>query len=183
MQLLQKIENKTARIGVIGLGYVGLPLLRAFFYAGYPVLGFDIDQTKIDQLLRGENYLKHLGNDFIKSMSGSPKFQATADFHRLAEADAVIICVPTPLGKHLEPDLTYIERSTDQIAATLRAGQLVVLESSTYPRTTRDVMLPRLEAAAAKNNLKLGEDYFVAYSPEREDPGRKDHNTQTIPNW
>ena len=181
MQLLQKIENKSARIGVIGLGYVGLPLLRAFFYADYPVLGFDIDQAKIDKLLRGENYLKHLGTDFVKSMSSSPHFAATADFDRLGEADVVIICVPTPLGKHLEPDLTFIERSTDQIAATLRGGQLVVLESSTYPRTTRDVMLPRLEIAAAKQKLKLGEDYFVAYSPEREDPGRKDHNPQTIP--
>ena len=181
MHLHQKIENKTARIGVIGLGYVGLPLLRAFFHVGYPVMGFDIDSTKIAKLLKGENYLKHLGGDFVKAMSMSPAFTATADFKRLGEADVIIVCVPTPLGKHLEPDMSYIELSTDQIAATLRAGQLVVLESSTYPRTTRDVMLPRLEVAAKKQQLKLGEDYFVAYSPEREDPGRKDHNTQTIP--
>lgn len=181
MDLADKIERKTARVGVIGLGYVGLPLLRAFHAAGYPVIGFDIDPVKISALGRGENYLKHLGTAFVKEMAASDRFTATADFTRLGEADVIISCVPTPLGKHLEPDLSFVERSTDDIARTLRRGQLIVLESSTYPRTTRDVMLPKLESAAAQRGLRLGADYFVAYSPEREDPGRKDHNTQTIP--
>lgn len=177
MTLRSKIENNTASIGVIGLGYVGLPLLRAFFQAGFPVLGFDIDQSKIDSLKGGRNYLKHLGEDFVKEMSQSSRFSATADFSRLVEADVVISCVPTPLGAHLEPDLSFVERSADAIAKTLRKGQMIVLESSTYPRTTREVMLPRFEA----KGLKCGEDFYLAYSPEREDPGRKDHNTQTIP--
>ena len=181
MELAEKIEKNAARVGVIGLGYVGLPLLRAFHSAGFPVLGFDIDEKKIAALHRGENYLKHLGADFVKEMAASNRFAATADFARLGEADVVISCVPTPLGKHLEPDLSFVERSADDVARTLRRGQLVVLESSTYPRTTRDVMLPKLAAAAKERGLKLGVDFFVAYSPEREDPGRKDHNTQSIP--
>jgi UDP-N-acetyl-D-glucosamine dehydrogenase len=175
--LRTKIQNHTASVGVIGLGYVGLPLLRAFYKAGLPVIGFDVDQAKIDSLHSGRNYLQHLGDDFVREMTASDRFSATADFSRLAEADAVICCVPTPLGKHLEPDLTFVEKSADAIAKTLRKGQLVVLESSTYPCTTREVMLPRLEATG----LKCGEDFYLAYSPEREDPGRKGHNTQTIP--
>ena len=175
--LPRKIETLTARIGVIGLGYVGLPLLRAFHQSGFPVLGFDIDQSKIDALHAGRNYLRHLGDDFVQQMAASDRFEATADFSRLGEADVVISCVPTPLGKHLEPDLSFVERSADDIAKTLRPGQLIVLESSTYPRTTREIMLPRFEA----RGLKCGVDFFLAYSPEREDPGRKDHNTQTIP--
>jgi len=175
--LKEKIENGSAIVGVIGLGYVGLPLMRAFNLAGFRVLGFDVDQKKIDSLFRGENYLKHLGTDFVKEMVSSKRFDATADFSRLGEADAVISCVPTPLGPHLEPDLSYVERTADDIAATLREGQLVCLESTTYPRTTREVMLPRFEA----RGLRCGIDYYLAYSPEREDPGRKDLNTQTIP--
>ena len=180
-ELLAKIEARTARVCVIGLGYVGLPLLRAFHEAGFNVLGFDVDPVKIQALHRGENYLKHLGADFVRDMVRSGRFDATTDVSRLGEADAVISCVPTPLGKHLEPDLGFVEKSSDDIARTLRRGQLVVLESSTYPRTTRDVMLPKLEARAGERGLKAGVDFFVAYSPEREDPGRKDHNTQTIP--
>lgn len=172
-----KIASGTARVGVIGLGYVGLPLLRAFYQAGFSVMGFDVDQAKIDALGRGENYLKHLGHGFVKEMAGSQRFTATADFSRLGEADVVISCVPTPLGKHLEPDLSFVEKSADAIAATLRKGQLVVLESSTYPRTTREIMLPRFE----RRGFKCGVDFFLAYSPEREDPGRKDHNTRSIP--
>ncbi|MDB5357473.1 MAG: nucleotide sugar dehydrogenase [Phycisphaerales bacterium] len=177
MSLRSKIENNSAVVGVIGLGYVGLPLLRAFFQAGFPVIGFDIDQKKIDSVTRGHNYLKHLGEGFIREMSASPRFSATADFSRLGEADVVISCVPTPLGTHLEPDLSFVEKSADDIAKTLHKEQLIVLESSTYPRTTREVMLPRFEA----RGLKCGTDFYLAYSPEREDPGRKDHNTQTIP--
>ena len=177
MDLRQKIDENSAVVGVIGLGYVGLPLLRAFFQAGFPVIGFDIDEKKITALKAGKNYLKHLGEGFVEELAGSSRFNATADFGRLGEADVVISCVPTPLGKHLEPDLSFVEQSADDIAKTLRPGQLIVLESSTYPRTTREVMLPRFEA----RGMQCGKDFYLAYSPEREDPGRKDHNTQTIP--
>jgi UDP-N-acetyl-D-glucosamine dehydrogenase len=175
--LLKRIEDGTAVICVIGLGYVGLPLLRAFHQAGFKTLGFDVDRQKIDALKRGENYLKHLGEDFVRELPKGGRFDATDDVQRLGEADVVISCVPTPLGKHLEPDLSFVEKSADDVARTLHRGQLVVLESSTYPRTTREVMLPRFEA----KGLKLGQDFFLAYSPEREDPGRRDHQTQTIP--
>jgi UDP-N-acetyl-D-glucosamine dehydrogenase len=177
MSLLDKIENKSAVVGVIGLGYVGLPLLHAFHRAGFPVIGFDIDKNKITALHRGENYLKHLGGSMVSDMKKAGRFDATDDFSRLGEADAVISAVPTPLGKHLEPDLSYVEQTAIDIAKTLRKGQLVVLESTTYPRTTREIMLPRFEA----KGLKCGSDFYLAFSPEREDPGRKDHNTQTIP--
>jgi UDP-N-acetyl-D-glucosamine dehydrogenase len=177
MSLQKKIENGSAVVGVIGLGYVGLPLLRAFHAAGHPVVGFDVDQRKIDLLKKGENYLKHLGADFVASMTASPKFDATTDVMRMGECDVLISCVPTPLGPHLEPDLAFVEQTAVDIAKTLRPGQLIVLESSTYPGTTREVMLPKFEA----KGLKCGKDIYVAYSPEREDPGRKDHNTQTIP--
>jgi UDP-N-acetyl-D-glucosamine dehydrogenase len=175
--LADKIESASAVVGVIGLGYVGLPLMRAFNAAGFRVVGFDVDRLKVDALHRGENYLKHLGEDYVKAMVASGKFDATTDFARLGECDAVISCVPTPLGVHLEPDLSYVERTAIDVAKTLRKGQLVVLESSTYPRTTREVMMPKFEA----RGLRCGVDYYLAYSPEREDPGRKDHNTQTIP--
>jgi UDP-N-acetyl-D-glucosamine dehydrogenase len=172
-----KIQDRTAVVGVIGLGYVGLPLLRAFFQAGFPVLGFDIDPSKIEMLLRGESYLKHLGEDFVQAMAKSPKFAATTDPKALARADAIILCVPTPLGKHGEPDMSYIEKSTRLVRDVLRKGQLVSLESTTYPGTTRGDCMPIL----AETGLVAGQDYFLAFSPEREDPGRKDHDTQTIP--
>lgn len=179
-QLRNKIESATATVGVVGLGYVGLPLLAAFHAAGFPVLGFDKDQRKIDALARGENYLKHLGKTLVSDMQqgeGASRFAATSDFGRLGECDAVLSCVPTPLGHHLEPDLSYVDGSAADIAATLRPGQLVVLESSTYPRTTREVMLPKFEA----KGMTLGQDVFVAYSPERENPGSSDFSTATIP--
>ena len=177
MSLQKKIQQNEALVGVIGLGYVGLPLLRAVWHAGMRVIGFDIDPRKISMLKKGESYLKHFGEDFVGDMAKSDRFDVTHDFARLREADAVIVCVPTPLGTHLEPDLSYIEKTSDAIAATLRKGQLIVLESTTYPRTTREIMLPRFEA----RGLKCGTDFFLAYSPEREDPGRKDFTTQTIP--
>ncbi|MGH7178441.1 MAG: nucleotide sugar dehydrogenase [Tepidisphaeraceae bacterium] len=177
MDLQEKIEKGTAVVGVIGLGYVGLPLLAAFHRAGLAVVGFDVDAVKIEALGRGENYLQHLGKTLVHDMKSAGRFEATADFARLGGCDAVISCVPTPLGSHLEPDLSYVERTADDIAKTLRLGQLVVLESTTYPRTTRDIVLPRLES----RGLKCGRDFFLAYSPEREDPGRKDFNTQSIP--
>ncbi|MEO0514334.1 MAG: nucleotide sugar dehydrogenase [Planctomycetota bacterium] len=173
MSLHSKIQDRSAVVGVMALGYVGLPLIRTFFDAGFRVVGFDVDPRKIEQLQRGENYLKHLGEDFVKDMAESDRFDATTDMSRLGEADAVLVCVPTPLGQHQEPDLSYVEQTARDIAKTLRADQLVVLESTTYPGTTRKLMAPPLDAA--------GVPYHLAYSPEREDPGRKDHNTQTIP--
>lgn len=177
MTFEKKIEDGSALIGVVALGYVGLPLLRSFYDAGFRVMGFDVDPEKVRMLNAGENYLKHLGEAFVSEMSSSDRFEVTDDFSRLGEPDAIMICVPTPLGTHLEPDLSFVEHSADDVAKTLRAGQLVVLESTTYPGTTREVMLPRLEAGG----LQCGKDFYLAYSPEREDPGRKDHNTQTIP--
>lgn len=177
MTLQQKIANSSAVVGVIGLGYVGLPLLGAFHRAGFPTLGFDVDPAKIAALKKGESYLKHLGDDMTRGLLAGAKFDATADFSRMGEADVLISCVPTPLGRHLEPDLTYVERTADDIARTLRPGQLIVLESTTYPRTTREIMLPRFES----RGMSCGKDFYLAYSPEREDPGRKDFQTQTIP--
>jgi len=177
MQLLDKIARKEAVVGVIGLGYVGLPLLATFHQAGFRVIGFDVDPAKIAALFRGENYLKHLGDDLAKNLLTTGRFDATTDMNRLGEPDAVICCVPTPLGAHREPDLSYVERSAEMIGKTLRAGQLVILESSTYPRTTRDVMLPRLQT----KEMRCGQEFYLAYSPEREDPGRKDFTTSTIP--
>jgi UDP-N-acetyl-D-glucosamine dehydrogenase len=177
MSLQAKLDNHTATVGVIGLGYVGLPLMRAFWSAGMPVIGFDVDPEKIRMLKAGQTYLKHFGESFVTTMAKSDRFDATDDFARLGEADAIIVCVPTPLGKHLEPDLSYIEKTADAIAVTLRKQQLIVLESTTYPRTTREIMLPRFQA----KGLVCGKDFYLAYSPEREDPGRKDHTTQSIP--
>lgn len=179
MNLKQKIDTRTARVGVLGLGYIGLPLMRAFWDAGFPVLGFDVDQNKINQLKDGLNYLKHLGEDLVSTMAKGPadRYLVTADPADLAKADALIVCVPTPLGQHLDPDLSFIETTTQMIAEHLRPGQLISLESTTYPGTTRSVMLPILESTG----LKLNDDFYLAYSPEREDPGRKTHNTQSIP--
>jgi UDP-N-acetyl-D-glucosamine dehydrogenase len=177
MTIEARIADRSAIIGVIGLGYVGLPLLATFHAAGFRVIGFDVDPAKPAALLRGEVYLKHLGNELAQSMVRAGRFDATTDTGRYAECDALISCVPTPLGPHLEPDLTYIERCADDISRTLRRGQLIVLESSTYPGTTRQIMLPRLE----RIGLHCGQDFFLAYSPEREDPGRKEYTTQTIP--
>ena len=168
MSIEKRIADRTAVVGVIGLGYVGLPLAHTFHAAGFPVVGFDTDPRKIEMLDAGESYLEHLSGDLSRDLGASDRFQATTDTTRLAELDAILICVPTPLGRHLEPDLSYVEGTTDNIARHLRAGQLVVLESTTYPGTTREVMLPRLEAGG----LKCGTDFYLAFSPEREDPGR-----------
>lgn len=175
--LRERLSMKTATVGIVGLGYVGLPLARAMHEAGYGVIGYDVDAEKVEQLLRGENYLKHLGDDLAKSLAASEQFRATSDALALAEADAIILCVPTPLGPHREPDLSFIVSSTQMVAGVLRKGQLVVLESTTYPGTTRQEMLPILEATG----LRCGSDFFLAYSPEREDPGSKSHSTQSIP--
>ncbi len=173
----KSIADRSAVVGVLGLGYVGLPLAAAFVDAGFRVLGFDNDPRKIEALGRGESYLQHLGPDLAERLRASGRFEATGEADRLGEADAVLICVPTPLGPHNEPDLSYVEGSCRLLAPRLRAGQLVVLESTTYPGTTRDLCGPILE----ERGLRAGRDFFLAYSPEREDPGRKDYGTSTIP--
>ncbi len=176
-ELMQKIKAKTAVIGIVGLGYVGLPLVKAIRDGGFPVLGFDVDQRKIDALQSGTRYILHLGDDFFTNLKADKNFTPTANASDLAKADLVILCVPTPLGRHHEPDLTYVLESTKTVAQTLRKGQLVVLESTTYPGTTRDEMQPILDA----RGLKCGEEYFLAYSPEREDPGSMGRTAQHIP--
>lgn len=182
-ELSARLETNTALVGVIGLGYVGLPLAASLHDGGLPVLGLDVDPSKIDSLSRGENYLKHLGDDMTRSLASSDRFEATSEFSRLADADVIIVCLPTPLGKHHEPDLSYVVIAGEQIGRTLRAGQLIALESTTYPGTTRGEFLEAIEREAAKRGVRLecGKDYFVAYSPEREDPGRQSHTTSTIP--
>ncbi|HVZ93041.1 MAG TPA: nucleotide sugar dehydrogenase, partial [Phycisphaerales bacterium] len=185
---LKKIADRTAVVGVVGLGYVGLPLAGVFRRAGFPVIGFDIDEEKVVMLRAGKSYIRHLGDDFIAGLNsgaGGGKagagFEPTADFSRLNEADAVLICVPTPLDEKLEPDLSYVNKTAEDIGQSLRAGQLVVLESTTYPGTTREDVLPRLLAKSKNPDLRCGTDFFLAFSPEREDPGRKDTTTRQIP--
>lgn len=177
--LLQKIENKTARIGIIGLGYVGLPLALEFAYKGFSTLGFDIDERKIPILMRGESYIKHISVSRIQSAINSKKFEATSDFSMLSLCDCIIICVPTPLDNHREPDLSFIENSGEIVAKYLRAGQLVSLESSTYPGTTEEILLPRF--TQKNKEWEVGKDFFLAFSPEREDPNNPNYSTSTIP--
>jgi UDP-N-acetyl-D-glucosamine dehydrogenase len=171
------LADKTARVGVIGLGYVGLPLVRAFIKAGFRTLGFDVDQSKVQRLLRGQSYIQHLSSEWIGDCVARGVFEPTADLRRLCEADALLICVPTPLSQSRDPDLGFVEATVRQIADVLRPGQLVILESTTYPGTTRDVVLPILAATG----LKVGADFFLAYSPEREDPGNPHHSAEKIP--
>jgi UDP-N-acetyl-D-glucosamine dehydrogenase len=176
-QLAQKIQDKSALVGIIGLGYVGLPLMSAFVRAGFRTIGFDVDQNKVDMLRAGKSYIKHIDSAAVTKLINEGQFDPTADLSRMAEADCLLICVPTPLNDSRDPDLSYVESTTRAIAATLRPGQLVVLESTTYPTTTRDVMLPILN----EKGLKAGEDFYVAYSPEREDPGNPDYSAAGIP--
>jgi UDP-N-acetyl-D-glucosamine dehydrogenase len=175
--LEQKIKNHQAKIGVMGLGYVGLPLVKAFLKKGFPVTGFDIDPRKVRMLNQGKRYLKHIAIDELKTAFKTKKFSATADFRLLAKMDAVIICVPTPLDSHRNPDLSFVLKTTETIAKTLRKGQLVVLESTTYPGTTDDEMRPILE----RGGLRAGRDFFLAFSPERENPGDPVFSTERIP--
>jgi len=173
----QAILNKQAKIGVIGLGYVGLPLIHAFVKSGFTTIGFDVDQRKVDSLLAGKSYIKHLDSKLIQDWRAKKQFEPTSDMRRLAEADALLICVPTPLSESRDPDLAYVEGTARQIRDALRPGQLVVLESTTYPTTTRDVVLPILE----ETGLKAGKDFYLAFSPEREDPGNPDYSAAGIP--
>jgi UDP-N-acetyl-D-glucosamine dehydrogenase len=175
--LASKIKDHSAHIGVIGLGYVGLPLVLRFTEEGFRVLGFDIDPGKVDKLNKGESYIKHIPGEKIRQLRDSSLFEATRDYSRLSDADAIIVCVPTPLDKNHGPDMSYIEVTSDEIAKTLRKGQLVSLESTTYPGTTREILLPKFE----RRGLKVGRDYFLIFSPEREDPGNPKYNTKNIP--
>lgn len=171
------IAQKTAKVGVIGLGYVGLPLVRTFVAAGFQTIGYDVDSEKVNSLRAGRSYIEHIPSEWIGQCMAEGKFVPTADMDRLAEADVLLICVPTPLNASRDPDLIYVESTAREIATRLRPGQLVVLESTTYPGTTRDVVLPIL----LKAGLTLGKDFFLAYSPEREDPGNPKFTAGNIP--
>lgn len=175
--LLDKIKDKQAVVGVIGLGYVGLPLIIRFGQAGFPLIGFDIDTRKINALLHGDSYIKHIPMDQVSKFLQQKQLEVTISFERLSEADCILICVPTPLTEKLEPDLRFIINTTETIANHLRPGQLIVLESTTYPGTTEELMLARLQ----QTGLQVGRDYYLAFSPEREDPGNKAFNTGNIP--
>lgn len=218
MELLEKIQNKSAKVGIIGLGYVGLPLGLEFANKGFNVIGFDLDDSKIKNLHSGKSYIKHISSDKIKKVFLDTKtFSATVDFTRLPEVDAIIICVPTPLDEHREPDMSFIVNTAQTIQKYLRRGQFISLESTTYPGTTDEILLPLFESApkvqfkmkrdiskvaqgqliaagfeSGEENImdinlgdietfKVGEDFFLAFSPEREDPNNPDYNTSTIP--
>jgi len=175
-ELIQKINDKTAVIGVVGLGYVGIPLSLRFAEVGYKVLGFDIDPEKAEKISAGKTYIKHIPDEIIK-VAVDRGFEATTDYSRATEVDALIMCVPTPLDSHREPDLSFVIITMDSLLPYLRKGQLVSLESTTYPGTTDEELKPRIESTG----LEVGEDVFLVYSPEREDPGNINFNTQTIP--
>ncbi len=175
--LEEKIRSRTAVVGVIGLGYVGLPLVAGFARAGFPVVGFDIDPEKVSSLAANRSYIAHIPDSILEELNRDRRFTATSDFSRLEEADAILVCVPTPLTPHREPDLSYIESTARQIAAAARSGQLVVLESTTYPGTTEEILLPALESAG----LAIDRDFYLAFSPEREDPNNSDFTLENIP--
>ena len=193
---LQKLlEQKAAKVGVVGLGYVGLPLVLSFARKGFPSTGFDVDSKKIELLQRGQSYIRHISEGDIVEHVRSKRLHATADFQHLREMDTIVICVPTPLDQHREPDLSFIRNTAEVIAAHLRPGQLVVLESTTYPGTTEEVVLPILEksglrcpvapyavdAGTLRDSESSDLDFFLAFSPEREDPGNKNFVTHQIP--
>jgi UDP-N-acetyl-D-glucosamine dehydrogenase len=175
--IVNKIKDKKAVIGVIGLGYVGLPLNLCFVEKGFRSIGFDIDKAKTDSINAGKSYIKHISSERITKAVSSKLFSVTTDFSKLKECDAILIAVPTPLNKNREPEMEYIVKTCEAIAPYLQKGQLVVLESTTYPGTTVEVMIPILE----KSGLKADKDFYVAFSPEREDPNNPNYTTETIP--
>ncbi|HZV66864.1 MAG TPA: NAD(P)-binding domain-containing protein, partial [Telluria sp.] len=175
-QLVAKFEDRSAVIGIIGLGYVGLPLSLRYAAVGFRVLGIDIDAAKVGKLNRGASYIEHIPAARIAA-ARAHGFEATSDFSRAAEADALIICVPTPLNVYREPDLSFVLDTAEALLPHMRAGQLMSLESTTYPGTTEEELRPRLEA----RGFTVGHDMFLVFSPEREDPGNPDFDTRTIP--
>lgn len=185
--LLEKINNKSVKVGIVGLGYVGLPLGLEFAENDITVLGFDVDQRKIPVLKSGKTYIKHIKASRIKNAVDKNLLDATSDFSRLSEVDAIIICVPTPLDEHREPDMSFVEGTARTIQKYLRPGQLVTLESTTYPGTTEELLKPLFDQAPSvqanndNENYIVGSDYFLAFSPEREDPNNSSYTTKTIP--
>jgi UDP-N-acetyl-D-glucosamine dehydrogenase len=176
--LLEQIKQKQARIGIIGLGYVGLPLVIEFGRAGFHVTGLDIDPAKVDRLNRGESYIKHIPSKTLRELVEQKQFESTTDFSSVSDLECILICVPTPLNSNREPDMSFIVATAREIAPYLKKDQIVILESTTYPGTTQDVLIPELESGSG---LKANQDFYVAYSPEREDPNNKDFSTSTIP--
>ncbi|MCP4250254.1 MAG: nucleotide sugar dehydrogenase [bacterium] len=176
-KLLEQIENRRAPVGIAGMGYVGLPLMRTFCEAGFSCVGLDVDPEKVRKLNAGKSYIKHIPSGFLKKLVAEKRFSATTDPADLRRCCAVLMCVPTPLNQTRDPDMTYVESTTRMLADNLQPGQLIVLESTTYPGTTRELIQPILETTG----LRADKDFFLAYSPEREDPGRQDHSTTTIP--
>ena len=177
MDLHRKIENKEAVIGVVGLGYVGLPLLIEFVSSGFQCIGFDIDSRKIETLKKKKSYIRHIPSGRISALVESGRFNATADFSRIPDVDCIVVAVPTPLDKHQQPDLSFIVNTSESVSKHLRKDQLVVLESSTWPGTTEEVMKPILETSG----LVCGRDFWVAFSTEREDHNNPNYSTKTIP--
>lgn len=175
--LFDKIATKDATLGVIGLGYVGLPLAVEFAHVGISVIGFDVDQNKVDQINRGESYIQDIKSDTLKPEVDAGRISATCDFARLKDADIISICVPTPLRKTKDPDMSYIYKAVESIKGELRRGQLIILESTTYPGTTDEMVRPMLE----ETGLKIGEDFFLSFSPERVDPGNAVYTTKNTP--
>ncbi len=176
-QFLSRIESRAARVGVIGLGYVGLPLAEVFARHGLRVLGFEVDRAKVDSILAGRTYIGDVTDEQIRAQVDAGRLQATTDFDRLDEADAVLICVPTPLRKTLDPDISFVVNAAEEVERRLRPGQLVVLESTTYPGTTEEVIQPLLETG----DMKAGRDFFLAFSPERVDPSNPEFKTENTP--
>lgn len=177
MDLLRKIKNRSAVVGIIGLGYVGLPMIIEFGKAGFEVLGFDLDGNKIKKLNEGRSYIKHIPSEKINLLKNNGKFKATTEFSFLKDVDCIIVCVPTPITRHMEPDLSYVLETTETIAKYLRKGKLIVLVSTTYPGTTDEDMRAILE----ETGMKAGKDFYLAYSPEREDPNNRNFTTRSIP--
>ncbi len=176
-QLMARIEGRKATLGIMGLGYVGVPLALAGVEAGFNVLGFDVSANRVKAINAAEQVISYIGADVMKAARDSGRMEATGDFSRLKEADAILICVPTPVTKHRDPDLSFVVQTAESISQHLRPGQLVVLESTTWPGTTREVVQPLME----KGGLKVGQDVYLAFSPEREDPGNPNFSTKSIP--
>ena len=183
MEIIDKIQNKSAKVGIIGLGYVGLPLGLEFSGKGFEVLGFDLDDKKIEFLEKGETYIKHIDSKRISKSVNEGKLSATSDFSRIGEVDVIIICVPTPLNEYREPDMSFVQGTAKTISEYMRAGQLIVLESTTYPGTTEEILLPLFQNAksAGEKGFEVGSDFYLAFSPEREDPNNQKYSTSTIP--